>query len=361
MLLLAAVIMVGNLLAAVAPGFWTFCAARFISGLPHGAYFGVGAIVARKLASPSKAASAVAIMIGGMTVATLVGVPAGTLISNVASWRLAYVVVGLSAAATFMAIRYWVPAVPGLEDMGFKGQFRFMRTLPPWLIFGGVLLGQIGIYSWYSFIDPQLTIVAGFSRDSMSWLMVLAGFGMFAGNLVAGRLGDRFKPAAVAASVQASAIPVLVLFSIWAITSSPPYCLWCSAPLRCSGRAVRSRAISWVMPAEARCSGRHAYRLLTMRAMRLPHGLEEGHQLYRQLHGACCGRAAAGGRRSSDADVPLLSLRAAQRCATGPLTRVVMANFNCARMFHPCARICQRKNALWSAENRLREKNWAFL
>ncbi|WP_290144712.1 MFS transporter, partial [Muribaculum intestinale] len=212
MLLLAAVIMVGNLLAAVAPGFWTFCAARFISGLPHGAYFGVGAIVARKLASPSKAASAVAIMIGGMTVATLVGVPAGTLISNVASWRLAYVVVGLSAAATFMAIRYWVPAVPGLEDMGFKGQFRFMRTLPPWLIFGGVLLGQIGIYSWYSFIDPQLTIVAGFSRDSMSWLMVLAGFGMFAGNLVAGRLGDRFKPAAVAASVQASAIPVLVLF-----------------------------------------------------------------------------------------------------------------------------------------------------
>ena len=79
MLLLAAVIMVGNLLAAVAPGFWTFCAARFISGLPHGAYFGVGAIVARKLASPSKAASAVAIMIGGMTVATLVGVPAGTL------------------------------------------------------------------------------------------------------------------------------------------------------------------------------------------------------------------------------------------------------------------------------------------
>ncbi|MDE5895248.1 MAG: MFS transporter, partial [Muribaculum intestinale] len=212
MLLLAAVIMVGNLLAAVAPGFWTFCAARFISGLPHGAYFGVGAIVARKLASPSKAASAVAIMIGGMTVATLVGVPAGTLISNVASWRLAYVVVGLSAAATFVAIRCWVPVVPGLEDMGFKGQFRFMRTLPPWLIFGGVLLGQIGIYSWYSFIDPQLTLVAGFSRDSMSWLMVLAGFGMFAGNLVAGRLGDRFKPAAVAASVQASAIPVLVLF-----------------------------------------------------------------------------------------------------------------------------------------------------
>ena len=212
MLILAGVITVGNMLASVAPEFWSFCAARFISGLPHGAYFGVGAIVARRLASPSKAGSAVAMMIGGMTVATLAGVPLGTLISNVASWRVAYVIVGLSGAATFVALRYWVPQVPGLEDMGFKGQFRFLRTLPPWLVFGGVLLGQIGIYSWYSFIDPQLTSVAGFSRDSMSWLMAIAGFGMFAGNLIAGRLSDRFKPAAVAAWVQASAIPVLVLF-----------------------------------------------------------------------------------------------------------------------------------------------------
>ncbi len=212
MLLLAAVITVGNTLAALAPEFWSFCAARFISGLPHGAYFGVGAIVARKLASPTKASSAVAMMIGGMTVATLVGVPLGTLVSNVASWRVAYIVVALSGAAAFVAIRCWVPQVPGLPDMGFKGQFRFLRTLPPWLVFGGVLLGQIGIYSWYSFIDPQLTIVAGFSRESMTWLMVLAGFGMFAGNLVAGRLSDRFKPAAVAAWVQASAIPVLILF-----------------------------------------------------------------------------------------------------------------------------------------------------
>lgn len=75
MAILAAVITIGNLGAALAPSYWTFLAARFVSGLPHGAYFGVGAIVARKLAAPGKEVSAVSLMIAGMTVATLVGVP----------------------------------------------------------------------------------------------------------------------------------------------------------------------------------------------------------------------------------------------------------------------------------------------
>lgn len=216
MLMFAAVIAAGNLMAALAPGFVTFCVARFISGVPHGAYFGVGAIVARKLAAPGKQAGAVAFMIAGMTVATLVGVPAGTFISTAMSWRVAFVIVSVAGVLTFIAIHRWVPQVSGLEDLGFKGQFRFLRTLPPWLIFGGVLFGQIGIYCWYSYIDPQLTEVAGFSAGALTWLMVLAGFGMFAGNLIAGRLGDRFKPSAVAAWVQASAIPVLLAFYFFA-------------------------------------------------------------------------------------------------------------------------------------------------
>lgn len=216
MLYLAAMIAVGNALAAFAPGYWTLCIARFISGLPHGAYFGVGAIVARKLASPSKAVSAVSLMIAGMTVATLGGVPLGTLVSNLLSWRVAYVIVAVSGILNFIVIWCWVPRVEGLEDQGFKGQFRFIRTLPPWLIFGGILLGQTGIYCWYSFIDPQLTLVSGFSRDAMSWLMVIAGLGMFVGNLTAGQLADRFKPAGVATCVQISAIPILLLFYFFA-------------------------------------------------------------------------------------------------------------------------------------------------
>lgn len=212
MLALSAMIAIGNLCAALSPSYWTLFASRLISGLPHGAYFGVGAIVARKLAAPGKEVSAVSIMIAGMTVATVGGVPLGTFITNALSWRIAFMIVAAAGIATFLAIRYWVKDVGKLPDMGFKGQFRFLKTLPPWLIFGGVLFGQIGMYCWYSYIDPQLTMVARFSTDDLSWLMILAGLGMFAGNLIAGRLSDRFKPSAIAASVQASAIPVLLLF-----------------------------------------------------------------------------------------------------------------------------------------------------
>ncbi len=151
-------------------------------------------------------------MIAGMTIATLIGVPLGTLISNLATWRIAFLAVGVTGILTFIAIRIWIPHVAGLEDHGFRGQFRFLRTLPPWLIFGGVLFGQIGIYCWYSYIDPQLTEVARFPQQDLTWLMVLAGAGMVAGNLVAGCLSDRFAQAKVAAWVQAAAIPILLLF-----------------------------------------------------------------------------------------------------------------------------------------------------
>ncbi len=212
MLILAAIIAVGNLSAAISQGFYTFFISRFISGLPHGAYFGVGAIVARRLAKPGHEVSAVSYMIAGMTVATLAGVPLGTLITNTVTWRVAFLIVGAMGIATIIAIKAWVPDVAGIEDRGFKNQFKFLRTLPPWLIFGGVIFGQIGIYCWYSYIDPQLTLVAGFPQADLSWLMVLAGFGMFAGNLIAGKLSDRYKPSWIAAWVQASAIPVLLLF-----------------------------------------------------------------------------------------------------------------------------------------------------
>lgn len=216
MLMLAGVIAAGNLLAAAASGYWTFMVARFVSGLPHGAYFGVGAIVARRLAAPGREVSSVAYMIAGMTVATLIGVPSGTFIANNMSWRIAFLIVGVAGIVTALAIRCWVPQVKGLEDNGFKGQFHFLRTLPPWLIFGGVLFGQIGIYCWYSYIDPQMTLVAGFAQSDLTWIMVLAGLGMVLGNLVAGRLSDRYRPSWVAAWVQLSAVPVLLLFYFFA-------------------------------------------------------------------------------------------------------------------------------------------------
>lgn len=212
---LAGLIALGNLLAAFAFDYWSLCAARFVSGLPHGAYFGVGAIVARRLAKPGQEVMAVSLMIAGMTVATLGGVPLGTFISTFLSWRVAFLIVAVSGVVTLLSIRRFVPFTPALPDKGFKDQFRFLKTLPPWLIFGGVLSGQLGLYCWYSYIDPQLTLVAGFSAADLTWLMVLAGFGMFVGNLVSGKMGEYLKPSAVSASVLATGIPILLAFYLF--------------------------------------------------------------------------------------------------------------------------------------------------
>lgn len=216
MVILAIIIAVGNLCAACAWDYTSFFISRFISGLPHGCFFGVGAIVARRIAAPGKEVSAVAAMIAGMTVANLVGVPMGTYIANNLTWRLAFLIVGATGVLTALLLRLWIPNLAALGNNGFKSQFHFLRTLPPWLIFGGVLCGQIGLYCWYSYIDPQLTVISGFTQDDLSWLMVLAGLGMVGGNLLSGKLSDRYKPAAVAAWVQTAGLPVMILIFFFA-------------------------------------------------------------------------------------------------------------------------------------------------
>lgn len=211
LLILTSLMIVGNLMAAMASGYWMLLVARFISGLPHGAYFGVAAIVAGKLADEGKSTEAVSIMIAGMTVANLFGVPLGTSLSQSLSWRVTFLLVSVWCVITLYYIYRWVPQVEGLKDTGFKGQFRFLKKPAPWLILGATALGNGGVFCWYSYISPMLTQVSGFRNDDMTLLMILAGFGMVVGNLVSGRLSDRFTPGKVGTVVQASIAVVLGL------------------------------------------------------------------------------------------------------------------------------------------------------
>lgn len=199
---LVAVMITGNLLASLAPSYWAMLAARFISGLPHGAYFGVASIVAERLADKGKGSEAVSIMIAGMTIANLFGVPLGTSLSTLLSWRVTFLLVGIWGLIVLYYIWKWVPHVEGLPDNGFKSQFRFLKTKAPWLILGSTMLGNGGVFCWYSYINPLLTQVSGFPAQSITLLMVLAGFGMVVGNLLGGRLSDRYTPGRVAATTQ---------------------------------------------------------------------------------------------------------------------------------------------------------------
>ena len=225
LLVLMALMLVGNLGAAMAPDYWLLLAARFISGLPHGAYFGVASIVAGKLADEGKSSEAVSIMIAGMTVANLFGVPLGTSLSHMLSWRVTFLLVGCWGLIVLYYIWRWVPVIEGLKDTGFKGQFRFLKTPAPWLILGATALGNGGVFCWYSYITPLLTNVSGFSAESVTALMVLAGFGMVVGNLVSGRLSDIYTPGKVGTVVQG--MICILLLMIFFLSPNP----WCSAIL----------------------------------------------------------------------------------------------------------------------------------
>lgn len=216
LLFLACLILFGAALSASAQSFLMLVIARFVSGLPHGAYFGVASIVAVKLADEAHKTSAVSIMVAGMTVANLFGVPLATALSSHISWRFPFFLLMFISIIVIYYIWKWVPSVGALPNEGFKHQFAFLRHGAPWLILAATMLGNGGIFCWYSYVSPLLTSVGGFPHDALSALMIAAGFGMVAGNLISGRLCDHHRPGHVAAVTQITAISALLLIFFFA-------------------------------------------------------------------------------------------------------------------------------------------------
>lgn len=230
LLVLACIILLGSTLAALSVNYWMLLAARFISGLPHGAYFGVASIVAVRLADERHKTGAVSIMVAGMTVANLFGVPLATGLSASVSWRFPFLLVVFVSLIVLYYVWKWVPSVGALPDNGFRHQFAFLKNDAPWLILAATMFANGGIFCWYSYISPLL-VEGGFSADTLPALMIAAGFGMVAGNLISGRLCDRHRPGHVVVVTQCIAIAALLLV-FWLAD-----CGWVSAALMvvCTG------------------------------------------------------------------------------------------------------------------------------
>ncbi len=216
LIFLAVLMFIGSTLAVLSQSYYALLAARFISGLPHGAYFGVASIVAVKLADEAHKTSAVSIMIAGMTIANLFGVPLGTALSSHISWRSPFFLVIFLSLIVMYYIWKWVPSVGSLPDEGFRHQFAFLKEPAPWLILAATMACNGGIFCWYSYISPLLTTEGGFPADALSALMVAAGFGMVVGNLASGRLCDKYRPGHVALYIQGLTIVALVLIFLLA-------------------------------------------------------------------------------------------------------------------------------------------------
>ncbi|MFC1408580.1 MFS transporter [Streptacidiphilus sp. N1-12] len=183
----------GNLLTAAAPNFGLVLLARFATGLPHGAFFGAGAVVAASLVEESRRNSAMAVMFAGLTVANIVGVPLTTLLGQDSGWRLVYAIVGVIAAVAVAAIARAVPSVPVSVQRGaLRAELRTFAQPEVWLVLGVAMLGGGGLFATFSYIAPMMTDLTGYADSSLTWLLVLFGLGMTAGNLVGARLSDRF-------------------------------------------------------------------------------------------------------------------------------------------------------------------------
>lgn len=194
LLILALMLAVFNSLSIIAPNYEFLFATRLLSGLPHGAFFGVGAVVASRLAEKGKEAQAISMMFAGLTLANLLGVPLGTYIGHHFFWRYTFVLIGLIGLLTVLSIYLWMPNLESQSSAGMKTQLRFFGKADAWLIISITAIGFGGLFAWISYIAPLLTDVSGFAAETVPYILILAGLGMVVGNFIGGKMADRFSP-----------------------------------------------------------------------------------------------------------------------------------------------------------------------
>ncbi|MEO6502692.1 MAG: MFS transporter [Jatrophihabitantaceae bacterium] len=188
---LMAAFVLGNLASALAPGYSSLLIARFLSGLPHGAFFGIGALVGASLVPPNRRAWAVSMMLAGLTVANVVGVPLTTLVGQRWGWRWPYGLVGVLGMLTLAAVLLWIPSRPAEPGLTMRTELSALRHRQVWL---ALLIGTVGfggMFATYSYITPTMTSLAKVSETAVTGLLAVYGLGMTVGVVLGGRLADR--------------------------------------------------------------------------------------------------------------------------------------------------------------------------
>lgn len=215
LMLLMGLFIAGNLLSAVAPVFGVMLAGRVVASLAHGAFFGIGSVVAAELVAPQKKAGAIAMMFTGLTVANVVGVPLGTLVGQTLGWRTTFAVVAGLGVIGLAGIAKLVPDLPKPEGVRLRHELAAFRNVQVLLAMAMTILGFGGVFAAVTYLAPMMTDVAGYADSSVTWLLVLFGLGMVAGNLIGGRFADRALMPLLYISLSSLAV-VLALFTFTA-------------------------------------------------------------------------------------------------------------------------------------------------
>lgn len=183
-----------NALSAIAPDYTTMLIIRFMSGLPHGAFFGVGTVVAARMAGKGKEAFYISLMFTGLTVANLAMVPLVTYIGHTFHWRWYFAIVAVIGLFALLFLKLWLPPLERNEDSHFLEELKFLKGKQSWLVLMITAIGFGGLFTWFSYITPLMTVVAGIKTSQMAYVMILAGAGMVVGNLAGGFLSDKLGP-----------------------------------------------------------------------------------------------------------------------------------------------------------------------
>ncbi|GGD81172.1 MFS transporter [Rhizobium anhuiense] len=211
----------GNISSALAPTFETFTLLRFISGLPHGAYFGVAALVAASMVPVHRRARAVGRVMLGLTVATLLGTPLTTFFGQSLDWQVAFFSVGVLGLLTVALIWFYVPKDRVSEEAGFLRELGAFRRPQVWLTLGIAAVGYGGMFAMFSYIASTTTAVAMLPESAVPIMLVLFGVGMNAGNFIGSWLADK----SLLGTIGGSLVYNIVVLTIFSLTAANPYML----------------------------------------------------------------------------------------------------------------------------------------
>lgn len=217
MIALALALTFFNALTFLLPTFELVAVSRLLAGLPHGAYFGIGALVAADVLGPGNRAKGVAFVLTGLTLANVVGVPLGTFLGQQVGWRAAFMVVAAIFALATIFIGFFVPEHPGEPGRTLRSELGVFRVGQVWLTLGIGAIGFGGFFAVYSYVAPVVTEAAGSPAWVVPIILVLMGIGMTIGNLVGGHLADidLRRTLLVGMAALATVLALLALTSQW--------------------------------------------------------------------------------------------------------------------------------------------------
>ncbi|WP_016834991.1 MFS transporter [Herbaspirillum lusitanum] len=203
---------IGNIGCAIAPDYTTLMISRIVASFSHGAFFGVGSVVATGLVPKEKQASAIALMFTGLTVANVLGVPFGTWLGQMYGWRSTFWAVSAIGVVALLATAYLVPRSDDRQDADFRSELRVLGR--PQVLLGLLMtvLGFGGVFAAFTYIAPILTDITGFQPGAVSPILLLFGVGLVGGNLLGGKFADKYLMPTLVISLVLLA-GVLVLFS----------------------------------------------------------------------------------------------------------------------------------------------------